>query len=68
MDLTKTETEIVLLIKEGLTKQEILEKMFISPHTLKTHLHHIYKKYGIKRSKENYHNSFKRLKNEICIY
>ena len=68
MNLTKTEQEIIELITLGVDKEDLALAMFISPQTIKTHLHNIYKKYGIKRTKENYHNSFKRLQNEICIY
>lgn len=42
--LTKRETEILSLTASGATNTEIAEKLFISPHTVKSHLYNIYKK------------------------
>ncbi len=41
------EQEIVRLILQGLNNQEIAEKCFISPKTVKNHVHSIYKKTGV---------------------
>jgi DNA-binding CsgD family transcriptional regulator len=43
-DLTNRETEIVVLLLEGLTNTEIAERAFISENTVKRHLTSIYKK------------------------
>lgn len=42
--LTKSETQIMLLVLNGLTNSQIAEKLFISKATLKTHLNNAYKK------------------------
>lgn len=42
--LTQREIEILSMIAVGKTNQEIAEKLFISPHTVKNHLYIVYKK------------------------
>lgn len=42
--LSSRELEILTAIVEDLTDQEIGEKLFISPHTVRTHIKNIYKK------------------------
>jgi two-component system NarL family response regulator len=42
--LTKRETEILRLVAEGLTNEEIGKKIFISEKTVKTHLTNIFDK------------------------
>lgn len=44
--LTKRESEIALLLADGLTYKKIAEKLFISPGTVSTHVMHIYEKTG----------------------
>ena len=58
LTLTKKEIEVMGLMSEGLTDEQIAEKTFISVTTLKTHKHNIYNKLclqdepkGIKRIK-----------------
>jgi len=46
--LTPREIEITRMIARGLGNREIGEKLFISEGTVKTHLHTIYEKLGIK--------------------
>lgn len=47
-ELTKKELEVLLLIcKEGLSYEEIAEKLFISKRTALTHVHKIFKKTGL---------------------
>jgi DNA-binding NarL/FixJ family response regulator len=43
-NLTKRETEILQLVAEGLTNEEIAKKVFISEKTVKTHLTNIFDK------------------------
>ena len=50
--LTKRELEIVRLVAEGLSNEEIGKKIFISPKTVKTHLSNIFDKLKV-------HNRFK---------
>ena len=45
--LTKSEREIAILVMEGLTNKEIASRRFISVHTVKANLEHIYEKLGI---------------------
>ena len=45
--LTDRQTEILALIAVGATNEEIAERLFISPHTVKTHLYKIFKKINV---------------------
>ncbi len=47
-DLTAREIEILSLILNGLSNQDIAERLFISEHTVKKHLINIYKKLRVK--------------------
>jgi len=46
--LTTRETEIIAMICEGLTSQEISERLFISVKTVETHRSNIFQKVGVK--------------------
>jgi two-component system response regulator NreC len=46
--LTDKETEIMLMLAEGLTSNEIADKLFISKRTVDTHRTHIMQKLGLK--------------------
>jgi DNA-binding CsgD family transcriptional regulator len=50
--LTPTEREIVQLAAQGRTNAEIGERLFISVHTVKKHLSHVYAKVGLDRRAE----------------
>jgi DNA-binding NarL/FixJ family response regulator len=50
--LTSREIEIVKLISEGLTSQQMADKLFISPRTVETHRANLMKKTGVKNSIE----------------
>jgi DNA-binding NarL/FixJ family response regulator len=45
--LTSREMEILALVSVGANNEEIADKLFISPHTVKTHLYHIFKKISV---------------------
>ena len=45
--LTEREVQVLKLIAQGSTNTEIAEHLFISPHTVKTHVVHIYEKLGV---------------------
>jgi DNA-binding CsgD family transcriptional regulator len=45
--LTPTELEVVGLVSEGLTNNDIAARLFVSPRTVQTHLTHIYTKLGL---------------------
>lgn len=47
-DLTPKEKEIFRWLIEGLTDQQIAEKLYLSQRTITTHVYHILKKFGIK--------------------
>lgn len=42
--LTPREKEVLCIITAGATNEEIVKKLFISPHTVRTHLYNIFKK------------------------
>ena len=44
ISLSKRELELLKLAREGYTRREIAEKIFLSPGTVQTHLHNIYLK------------------------
>lgn len=45
--LTPRETEILAMIAVGDKNEEIADKLFISSHTVKTHIYNIFKKIGV---------------------
>jgi DNA-binding CsgD family transcriptional regulator/tetratricopeptide (TPR) repeat protein len=45
--LTSTERTVSLLVAEGLTNGAVARRMYISPHTVNTHLRHVYAKLGV---------------------
>jgi DNA-binding CsgD family transcriptional regulator len=45
--LTSTERTVSLLVAEGLTNGSVARRMYISPHTVNTHLRHVYAKLGV---------------------
>jgi DNA-binding CsgD family transcriptional regulator len=45
--LTTTEQAVAQLAVDGRTDREIADKLFISPHTVHTHLRHVYEKLGV---------------------
>uniref|UniRef100_A0AAU1LZG2 Response regulator transcription factor n=1 Tax=Streptomyces sp. NBC_00148 TaxID=2903626 RepID=A0AAU1LZG2_9ACTN len=45
--LTKRELEVLRLVGEGLSNQQISKKLFLSQATVKSHLVHIYAKLGV---------------------
>lgn len=49
---SKREAEIASLVAQGLSNEEIATELFISVHTVKTHIKNIYKKNGLKNRVE----------------
>lgn len=45
--LTKRERQVLLLLASGTSNEEISTALFISPHTIKTHIYNILKKLGV---------------------
>jgi DNA-binding CsgD family transcriptional regulator/ArsR family metal-binding transcriptional regulator len=46
-DLTPREVEVLELVATGATNTEISKQLFISPHTVKSHIIHIFNKLGV---------------------
>ena len=49
LNLSRRELEVLQLIAEGLSNQEIADKLFVSPNTVKTHSAQIFEKMEVKR-------------------
>ena len=45
--LTGAEAQIARLVSEGITNREIADRLFLSPHTVNSHLRHIFAKLAI---------------------
>jgi DNA-binding CsgD family transcriptional regulator len=45
--LTTSEVTVARLVAEGLTNREVAERLFVSPHTVNSHLRHVFSKLGI---------------------
>jgi DNA-binding CsgD family transcriptional regulator len=45
--LTPTELDVVRLVSEGLTNNDIATRLFVSPRTVQTHLTHVYTKLSL---------------------
>ena len=50
--ISKREADILLLIDEGLSNQQIADKLFISEHTIKKHISNIFQKLQVERRTE----------------
>ncbi|ROV68745.1 ATP-binding protein [Streptomyces globisporus] len=45
--LTLSEVKVAQLVAEGLTNREVATRLFLSPHTVDSHLRHIFSKLGL---------------------
>jgi DNA-binding CsgD family transcriptional regulator len=45
--MTTSELAVARLVAEGLTNREVAEQLFVSPHTVNSHLRHVFSKLGI---------------------
>jgi DNA-binding NarL/FixJ family response regulator len=50
VSLSERENEIIILIAEGLTNQQIADQLFLSNHTINTHRKNIMSKLGVKNT------------------
>jgi DNA-binding CsgD family transcriptional regulator/alkylhydroperoxidase/carboxymuconolactone decarboxylase family protein YurZ len=46
--LTRAELEVARLVAQGKTNREIADHLFVSPHTVNSHLRHIFAKVGVR--------------------
>jgi DNA-binding CsgD family transcriptional regulator/DNA-binding Lrp family transcriptional regulator len=46
--MTKSELAVAELVASGLTNREVAERLYISPHTVNTHLRQVFAKLGVK--------------------
>lgn len=58
--LTSREFEVLLALKNGLTSEEIAQKLCLSLSTVKTHLRNIYQKLGVRNRVEAVREGIKR--------
>jgi NarL family two-component system response regulator LiaR len=49
LELSKRELEVLSLLAQGLSNQEIAEKLFVSLSTVKTHIQNLFEKLDVKR-------------------
>jgi DNA-binding CsgD family transcriptional regulator len=45
--MTASELAVARLVADGLTNREVAERLFVSPHTVSSHLRHVFAKLGI---------------------
>ena len=45
--MTAAELAVARLVAEGLTNKEVADQLFVSPHTVNSHLRHVFSKLGI---------------------
>ena len=45
--LTTTEEKVAEAVSQGLTNRQVANRLYMSPHTVDSHLRHIYWKLGI---------------------
>jgi DNA-binding CsgD family transcriptional regulator len=45
--MTASELAVARLVAEGLTNREVAERLFVSPHTVSSHLRHIFEKVDV---------------------
>ena len=44
--MTKSELAVAQLVADGLTNREVAERLYVSPHTVNTHLRQVFAKLG----------------------
>lgn len=57
--LSNRETEILKMLSKGMNYKEVAEELFLSPHTIKTHIKNIYSKLHVKNRAEAIYKAIK---------
>ena len=57
LELSERELEIIALVAQGLTNQEIADQLVISLHTAKRHVSNIYIKLDVHSRKQVFHRA-----------
>lgn len=57
--LSDRETEILKMLSRGMNYKEVAEELFLSPHTVKTHIKNIYSKLHVKNRAEAIYKAIK---------
>ncbi|MDC8004926.1 response regulator transcription factor [Aureisphaera galaxeae] len=57
--LSERETEILKLLSQGLNYKDVAEEVFLSPHTVKTHIKNIYSKLHVNNRAEAIYKAIK---------
>jgi DNA-binding CsgD family transcriptional regulator len=47
-ELTESEFAVVSLVAQGATNREVVERLYLSPYTVNSHLRHVFGKLGIR--------------------
>jgi DNA-binding CsgD family transcriptional regulator len=45
--MTDSELTVARLVAQGFTNREVAEQLFVSPHTVSSHLRHVFAKVGV---------------------
>jgi two-component system response regulator NreC len=60
LDLTARELEILRLIAEGLSNQQIAQRLYLSVHTVKNHVHNMLERLGLPSRIDAVQHAYKR--------
>jgi len=64
-ELTASELGVVRLVSQGATDREVADRLFISAHTVNSHLRHVFAKLGIRSRVELAHQAGQRQAAEL---
>lgn len=65
IDLTPKERQVLLLLMEGLSNADIAERMFVSTHTIKTHLQNLFRKLGVSSRAKAIHWGVQHVRHQV---
>ncbi len=57
LGISPREQQVLQLLVQGLSNQEIAAKLFVANSTIKTHLHHLYRKLGVRTRGQAVHEA-----------